>query len=66
MTINCKVMLFSKKSKEDGMNAIASFDPSLCEVNEGVTNVFEKDDVAMGCSQGCYSGCIGTCRRFKN
>ena len=44
-------MLFDKKKRVKG---IESFNPELCEV--------DKDEIAMGCSQGCWSGCIGSCK----
>lgn len=56
-------MLFDKEKRFKG---IESFDPSKCEMEKGKKETFEKDDVAMGCSEGCWSGCIGTCRRFQH
>ncbi len=52
-------MLFDKKKRVKG---IESFNPELCEVEKEKHEVFDKDELAMGCSQGCWSGCIGSCK----
>lgn len=56
-------MLFSKDQKKKG---IESFNPSKCVVEREKKMDIIDDEVAMGCSEGCWSGCIGSCRRFQN
>ncbi len=53
-------------NKEQDFQGIEGFNPSLCEMEKKKLDAFEKDDIAMGCSEGCWSGCIGSCRRFQH
>ena len=50
-------MLFKEEEK-----CIECFDPSQCKMEEKCNSKFEKDEIAMGCSEGCWSGCIGSCK----
>lgn len=52
-------MIFDNKDRVKG---IECFDPSKCELEKTRLDIFENDEVAMGCCEGCWSGCIGTCR----
>lgn len=52
-------MLFKTKKQLKG---IESFDPEKCRVEKEQVIRFKADDIAMGCSEGCWSGCIGSCR----
>ena len=56
-------MLFNEKQEITGID---SFDPTKCRMEAEKKMEFEKDDVAMGCSEGCWDGCIGSCRRFQH
>lgn len=56
-------MLFDENEKIKG---IESFDPEKCKIEVKKIEKFEDDEVSMGCSEGCWSGCIGTCRRFQH
>lgn len=56
-------MLFDK---EQNFQGIESFDPSQCEMEKKKLDAFDKDEIAMGCSEGCWSGCIGSCRRSQH
>lgn len=47
-------MLLKKKFK-----GIESFDPAKCEVEKKKKPSFKKDKVPMGCTQNCWSSCIG-------
>lgn len=49
-------MLFKK---EKGIKSIKDFDPSKCQTSGVKVTTFKDDDVAMGCSQNCWSTCIG-------
>lgn len=52
-------MLFENN---DDIKGIESFDPNLCYLEKNKLTIFAHDEVAMGCCEGCWSGCIGTCR----
>ncbi len=56
-------MLFREDQKAKG---IESFDPERCKVEKKRNAEFLKDEVAMGCTDGCWSGCIGSCRRSQH
>ena len=49
-------MIFKTDKKIKGME---SFDPTRCKVGNEKEKPFNNDDVAMGCCEGCWSGCIG-------
>ncbi len=44
---------------ENNLKGIDSFDPEKCRVEKEKKQDFKNDDVAMGCSEGCWSSCIG-------
>lgn len=49
-------MLF-KSNKE--LKGIESFAPNACQIESKKAQKFDKDEVPMGCCEGCWSGCIG-------
>ena len=49
-------MLF-KSNKE--LKGIESFNPKACQIEGKKSQKFDKDEVPMGCCEGCWSGCIG-------
>lgn len=49
-------MLF-KTNKE--LKGIENFTPSMCKNGNIASQKFDKDEVPMGCCEGCWSGCIG-------
>lgn len=49
-------MLFKTKKQLKG---IESFNPQKCKVEKGKNKKFKADEVAMGCSEGCWASCIG-------
>lgn len=49
-------MLFKTKKQLKG---IESFDPEKCLSEKEQDTQFKADDIAMGCSEGCWSSCIG-------
>lgn len=49
-------MIFRTDKELKGME---SFDPKKCKVEKEKKPDFKKDDIAMGCSEGCWSSCIG-------
>lgn len=49
-------------NSENIMKGIEAFRPELCSIEKEKLEIFERDEVAMGCCEGCWSGCIGTCR----
>lgn len=50
-------MLFEKEKQLKG---VESFDPSKCVIKDPSSTTFEKDEVPMGCSEGCFAGPIWT------
>lgn len=56
-------MLFDNNGAIKGIDA---FDPDLCSEEKDKLTIFVHDEVAMGCCEGCWSGCIGTCRYNSN
>lgn len=52
-------MLFKTKKQLKG---IESFNPQKCKLENKKSVEFNNDNVAMGCSEGCWSSCIGTCK----
>lgn len=50
-------MLFKDKNNIKG---VESFDPEKCQIEKERTMKFEKDNIAMGCSEGCFAGPIWT------
>lgn len=50
--------MFLDKNKFKG---IESFDPAKCKIEKQKLSSFANDDVAMGCTEGCWSSCIGGC-----
>lgn len=49
-------MLF-KSNKE--LKGVESFNPKACQIEVKKSQQFDKDEVPMGCCEGCWSGCIG-------
>lgn len=49
-------MLF-KTNKE--LKGVENFTPSKCKIGTKDSQKFDKDEVPMGCSEGCWSSCIG-------
>ena len=47
---------------DEQLKGIESFDPEKCAIEVKKLDIFENDEVAMGCCEGCWSGCIGSCR----
>ena len=56
-------MLF-KSNKE--LKGIESFNPKACQIEGKKSQKFDKDEVPMGCCEGCWSGCIGGPHRQKS
>lgn len=52
-------MLFNTKKQLKG---IESFDLEKCLVEKEKNIRFLADDIAMGCCEGCWSDCIGSCK----
>lgn len=52
-------MLFKTKKQLKG---IESFNPQKCKLEKEKNKQFSFDDVSMGCSEGCWSSCIGSCK----
>lgn len=49
-------MLFKTKKELKG---VESFSSSMCKIENKDSQKFDKDEVPMGCCEGCWSGCIG-------
>lgn len=50
-------MLFKTKKQLKG---IESFNPKKCKLEKEKQNKkFKSDEISMGCSEGCWSSCIG-------
>ena len=41
------------------LKGIESFNPKACQIEGKKSQKFDKDEVPMGCCEGCWSGCIG-------
>lgn len=55
-----KTLIEENQNKSNG--GINAFDPELCSIEKSKLVVFEHDEIAMGCCEGCWSGCIGSCK----
>ena len=49
-------MLFKTNSN---LKDVSSFDPVKCRMAKEKTQTFDKDEIPMGCCEGCWSGCVG-------
>lgn len=41
------------------LKGVKDFALSDCKINNEGAQKFDKDEVPMGCCEGCWSGCIG-------
>lgn len=41
------------------LKGVKNFTPSSCKIENKESRKFDKDEVPMGCCEGCWSGCIG-------
>lgn len=53
-------------NRAEQLQDFESFDPGQCTMKRAKLVAFPKNNIVSDCSDGCWSGCIGTCRRFQH